>query len=152
MRFPSSLVLVVLLCPTKGVASECLGFPTSHMLRWNEGVFIGEVVSITSNGRVDEIGLRVKRTFKFNLPRRGPFVLSQWARTGTTDYGHRFAVGSEYLVFARDNVAGDVASAPPGFISRSCDQLDSRSSYGRNRISELQVLIRNRQFGRGVSR
>lgn len=152
MRFLSSLVLVVLLYPTNGIASECIGLPTQMMLRWNHAVFVGEVVSITSNGRVDEIGLQVERTFKFNLPRRRRFVLSQWTRTGTTDYGHRFAVGDKYLVFARDNVAGDVATAPRGFISRSCDQLDTTSAHGRNRISELQVLIRNRQFGRGISR
>ena len=152
MRAGLSLLLVILLYPPGAAASECIGLFTRHLLSGSQAVFIGEVTSIARNGQLDEIGFQLKQTFKFKFPPRNPLLLTQWATSGTTDYFHRFQIGSTYLVFARDNSDGSGWPAPRGYTSRGCDAWETNTPEAKKRISELKVLMRNRQFGRGVSR
>jgi hypothetical protein len=147
-----SLLIAVLLCPAGAHASECIGFFTRNLLEGTQAVFIGEVTSITAKEGLNEVSFRVKRSFKFDLPRRNPFVLEQWSDSGTTDFFHRFQVDNDYLVFVRDNRDGSMTSAPRGFTSRACDAWEVHTVEAKTRISELEVLLRNRQSGRGLSR
>jgi hypothetical protein len=121
-----SLLIAVLLCPSGAHASECIGFFTRHLVQGAQAVF--------------------------DLPRRNPFVLEQWSAPGTTDFFHHFQVGNDYLVFVRDNRDGSTPSAPRGFTSRACDAWEVHTAEAKERISELEVLLRNRHFGRGLSR
>jgi hypothetical protein len=152
VKFGLSLLIAVLLCPSGAHASECIGFFTGNLLQGSQAVFIGEVTSITAKDGLNEVGFRVKRSFKFDLPRRNPFVLAQWPDSGTTDFYHRFQTGNDYLVFVRDNRDGSTRSAPRGFTSRACDAWEVHTAEAKRRISELDVLLRNRHFGRGLSR
>jgi len=152
MKFGLSLLIAVLLCPSGAYASECIGFSTRTLLQGVQAVFIGEVTSITAKGGLNDVSFRVKRSFKFDLPRRNPFVLEQWPDSGTTDFYHRFQIGNDYLVFVRDNRDGSMPSAPRGFTSRACDAWEVHTAGAKGRISELEVLLRNRQSGRGLSR
>ena len=152
MKLRLLLLIAVLLYPSGANASECIGFFTRNLLQGAQAVFVGEVTSISANGEVDAISFRVKRSFKFDLPRRNPFVLEQWRNSGTTDFFHRFQVGNDYLVFVRDNRDGAMRPAPRGLTSRACDAWEVHTTEAKTRISELEVLLRNRQSGRGLSR
>lgn len=146
------VLLAILLFPAGASASECMGFWTRTLFDGHQAVFTGEVLSITADGAVAEIRFRVKRSFKFDLPRRTPVVLTQWATSNTTDFSHRFEVGNDYLVFTSDNRKGSGWPAPRGYTSRFCDAWETNTLEAKRRISELEVLLRNREFGRGISR